>query len=144
VRLRLLCACAWSAYHLYVTAEREREREREARRGTDATRTGDTTGEDPAHRGPTQRGGPCRGPTTGGEGHTGDPHRTHTDNCHLFWRLPPDCHLVCVTHNMGLEGSHGLQSYWCVLIYNDRYSPKVRCALKGFGFEFPILRTMKL
>jgi len=34
---------------------------------------------DPTHRGPTQRGGPHRGPDTGGEGHTGDPHRTHTD-----------------------------------------------------------------
>jgi len=41
---------------------------------TQGARTGDP------HRGPTQRGGPHRGPTTGGEGHTGDPHRTHTDN----------------------------------------------------------------
>ena len=62
------------------TQEREREHEREARRGTDATGNRNTTGEDPTHRGPTQRGGPRRGPTTGGEGHTGDPHRTHTDN----------------------------------------------------------------
>jgi len=38
---------------------------------------------DPTHRGPTQRGGPHRGPTTG-EGHTGDPHRTHTDISYLF------------------------------------------------------------
>jgi len=45
------------------------------------THTGTRTG-DP-HRGPTQRGGPHRGPTTGGEGHTGDPHRTHTDKVHL-------------------------------------------------------------
>ena len=37
---------------------------------------GTYTGE--PHRGPTQRGGPHRGPTTGGEGHIGDPHRTHT------------------------------------------------------------------
>ena len=40
---------------------------------TQGTRTGDP------HRGPTQRGGPHRGPTTGGEGYTGDPHKTHTD-----------------------------------------------------------------
>jgi len=60
---------------------------------TQGTPTGDP------HRGPTQRdphreptqgthtgdpnrgegGGPHRGPTTGEEGHTGDPHRTHTD-----------------------------------------------------------------
>jgi len=35
------------------------------------------------NRGPTQRGGPHRGPTTGKEGHTGDPHRTHTDILYL-------------------------------------------------------------
>jgi len=64
---------------LPVETERERKHEREARRGTDATGNRDTTGDGPAHRGPAQRGGPRRGPTTGGEGHTGDPHRTHTD-----------------------------------------------------------------
>jgi len=60
--------------------KREREHEREARRGNDATGNRNTTGEDPTHRGPAQRGGPRRGLTTGGEGHTGDPNRTHTDN----------------------------------------------------------------
>jgi len=63
---------------------RLRELEREERRGTDATGNGNTPREDPTHRGPTQRGGPRRGPTTGGEGHTGDPHRTHTDKLDLL------------------------------------------------------------
>jgi len=49
----------------------------------DATGNGHTTGEDPTHGGPTQRGGPRRAPTTGGEGHTGDPLRTHTDTLPL-------------------------------------------------------------
>jgi len=64
-----------------VRALREREREREKtcqhechRGGTGDTGGGDFT-RDPT---PTQRGGPRRGPTTGGEGPTGDPHRTHT------------------------------------------------------------------
>jgi len=35
-----------------VVSLREREREREARRGTDATGNGNTTGEDPTHRTP--------------------------------------------------------------------------------------------
>jgi len=39
---------------------------------------------DPTHRGPTQKGGPHRGLTTGGQGHTGDPHRTHTDTLVLL------------------------------------------------------------
>ena len=39
----------------------------------------------------TQRGGPRRGPTTGGEGHTGDPHRAHTDRTHQ--NLNPEGHL---------------------------------------------------
>ena len=64
-----------------------------ARRGThtEGAHTGDPHRGDPhrgptqgartgePHRGPIQRGGPHRGPTTEGEGHTGDPHRTHTD-----------------------------------------------------------------
>jgi len=58
---------------------------------TQGTHTGDP------HRGPTQSGGPHRGPTTGGEGHTGDPHRTHTDKTHTHTHTPtenntPDTH----------------------------------------------------
>jgi len=72
--------------HPYLTrTEREREHEREARRRADATGNRNTTGKDPFHRGPTQRGGPRRGPTTGGEGHAGDPHRTHTDKNSSFY-----------------------------------------------------------
>jgi len=47
-----------------------------------------TTGKDPIHRGRTQRGGPRRGPTTVEEGHTGDPHRTHTDTNLLSLTTP--------------------------------------------------------
>jgi len=43
---------------------------------TQGTHTGDP------NKGPTQRGGGHRGPTIGGEGHTGDPHMTHTDKPH--------------------------------------------------------------
>jgi len=50
---------------------------------------------DPHRGGPTQAGthterGTHRGPTTGGEGHTGNPHRTHTDSMH------DACIYVCI------------------------------------------------
>jgi len=57
----------------------QRDGPRDPHRGpTQGTHTEGTHTGDP-NRGPTQRGGPHRGPTTGDEGHTGDPHRTHTD-----------------------------------------------------------------
>jgi len=55
-------------------------------------------------RGPTQRGGPHRGPTTGEEGHTGDPHRTHTDNIYT---------LTCEERRSDLK-------YACVCIFLSR------------------------
>ena len=67
---------------------------------TRATGNGNTTGEAPIHRGPTQRGGPRRGPTTGGDGNTGDPHRTHTDRMSLVvervCRVLCGCVIVCL------------------------------------------------
>jgi len=82
-----------------VGKEREREHEREARRETDATGNRNTTGEDPTHRGPTQKGGPRRGPTTGWEGHTEDTYRTHTDRLVLV--LLQDKHSDSNHHSLG-------------------------------------------
>jgi len=72
---------------------------RDPHRGpTQGTHTGDPTQRGPTegthtgdpNRGPTQREGPHRGPTTGGEGHTGDPHRTHTDNIDIETEIVSD------------------------------------------------------
>jgi len=96
-RKRVVCISIYIEIYIYTMCNidmtyrlREREREREARRGTDATGNRNTTGEDPTHRGSTQRGGPRRGPTTGGEGQTGDLHRTHTD-IYALPRAPWEC-----------------------------------------------------
>jgi len=67
------CAQAYSKESESVSASERQDEEQMPRE------TGTRQGRDPAHRGPTQRGGPRRGPTTGGEGHIGDPHRTHID-----------------------------------------------------------------
>ena len=71
---RLCCYCLWR----FCTAGA-------GARARGTTRVDATcVGGGPHPQGPIQRGGPHRGPTTGGEGRSGDPHRTHTGMCHVL------------------------------------------------------------